>query len=166
VIGTVLMASPAGSHIGTVAHLWNKHIKPRADKRYVNEGCKAGRLKYAGACYETTNRAATDIYTASTTCAAAGGYLPPNLQLRAAALASTAVTLDAAGEWSSTEFYDDTNTWQGFVVDESGFNDPNADISSFKFRCAYNLGTGVGVQPSARSIAPRPARATRGGATG
>jgi hypothetical protein len=36
VIGTVLMATPAGSHIGTVTHLWNKHIKPRADARYLN----------------------------------------------------------------------------------------------------------------------------------
>jgi hypothetical protein len=34
VIGTVLMATPAGSHIGTVTHLWNAHIKPRADARY------------------------------------------------------------------------------------------------------------------------------------
>ena len=35
-IGTVLVATPAASHIGTVTHLWNHHIKPRADKRYVN----------------------------------------------------------------------------------------------------------------------------------
>jgi hypothetical protein len=35
-IGAVLVATPAASHIGTVTHLWNKHIKPRADKRYLN----------------------------------------------------------------------------------------------------------------------------------
>jgi len=34
VIGTVLMATPAGSHIGTVTHLWNTHIRPKADARY------------------------------------------------------------------------------------------------------------------------------------
>jgi hypothetical protein len=35
VIGTVLMATPAASHVGgTVSHLWNAHIKPRADARY------------------------------------------------------------------------------------------------------------------------------------
>jgi hypothetical protein len=35
VIGTVLMATPAASHIGSVTHLWNTHIKPKADARYV-----------------------------------------------------------------------------------------------------------------------------------
>jgi hypothetical protein len=35
-IGTVLVATPAASHIGSVTHLWNAHIKPRADTRYVN----------------------------------------------------------------------------------------------------------------------------------
>jgi hypothetical protein len=34
-IGTVLIATPAASHIGTVTHLWNNHIKPRADARYT-----------------------------------------------------------------------------------------------------------------------------------
>jgi hypothetical protein len=35
VIGTVLMATPAGSHVGgTVTHLWKAHIRPRADARY------------------------------------------------------------------------------------------------------------------------------------
>jgi hypothetical protein len=37
VIGTMLLTTSAGAHVGgTVSHLWNKHIKPRADKRYVN----------------------------------------------------------------------------------------------------------------------------------
>jgi uncharacterized protein YfiM (DUF2279 family) len=32
-----MMATPAMSHVGgTVGHLWNDHIKPRADARYVN----------------------------------------------------------------------------------------------------------------------------------
>ena len=34
-IGTVLMATPAAGHIGSVSHLWNHHIKPKADQRYV-----------------------------------------------------------------------------------------------------------------------------------
>ena len=33
-IGTVLMATPAAGHIGSVSHLWNHHIKPKADARY------------------------------------------------------------------------------------------------------------------------------------
>jgi hypothetical protein len=33
-IGIAIAATPAASHIGSVAHLWNHHIKPKADKRY------------------------------------------------------------------------------------------------------------------------------------
>jgi hypothetical protein len=37
VIGVTMMATPAMSHVGgTVGHLWNDHIKPRADARYAN----------------------------------------------------------------------------------------------------------------------------------
>jgi hypothetical protein len=36
-IGTMIVATPAMSHVGgTVSHLWNDHIKPKADARYVN----------------------------------------------------------------------------------------------------------------------------------
>jgi hypothetical protein len=40
VIGTVLVATPAGSHIGTVTHLWKQHIRPKADKRYLRYEAK------------------------------------------------------------------------------------------------------------------------------
>jgi hypothetical protein len=33
-VGVVMVGTPAGAHIGSVTHLWNKHIKPKADKRY------------------------------------------------------------------------------------------------------------------------------------
>ncbi len=36
VLGIALTASPAASHVAGWTHNWNKHIKPRADKRYVN----------------------------------------------------------------------------------------------------------------------------------
>jgi hypothetical protein len=36
-IGVVIVGTPAGAHVGgSVNHLWN-HLKPKADKRYVNE---------------------------------------------------------------------------------------------------------------------------------
>jgi hypothetical protein len=36
-IGVVMVGTPAGAHVGgSVNHLWN-HLKPKADKRYVNE---------------------------------------------------------------------------------------------------------------------------------
>ncbi|HSE82517.1 MAG TPA: hypothetical protein VLA87_12650 [Gaiellaceae bacterium] len=36
-IGIVMVATPAAAHVGgSVNHLWN-HLKPKADKRYVNE---------------------------------------------------------------------------------------------------------------------------------
>jgi hypothetical protein len=35
-IGVTMMATPAASHVGgTVGHLWNDHIKPRGDARYL-----------------------------------------------------------------------------------------------------------------------------------
>jgi hypothetical protein len=33
-IGVAIVATPAASHIGSVTHLWNHHIKPKADARY------------------------------------------------------------------------------------------------------------------------------------
>jgi hypothetical protein len=36
VIGMVMIATPAGAHVGgTVSHLWKQHIRPKADARYV-----------------------------------------------------------------------------------------------------------------------------------
>ena len=165
-IGIAIAATPAASHIGSVTHLWNHHIKPKADKRYVNEGCMSGTVKYGGVCYETTNRAAQNIYGAAAVCGDAGGYLPSNLDLRSAAVAKASITLDGAGEWSSTEFYDDTNQWQGFVVFENGANVANDDISASKFRCAYDQGTGVGIGAARRPSITRISPAGRGGATG
>ena len=37
-LGIALTASPAGSHVAGWAHNWNKHIKPKADKRYLPGG--------------------------------------------------------------------------------------------------------------------------------
>ena len=164
-IGIAIAATPAASHIGTVTHLWNHHIKPKADVRYVNEGCKSGTVAYGGTCYETTNRAAQNVYGAASICGDAGGYLPANLQLRAAAIAKASITLDGAGEWSSTEFYDDTNLWQAFVVFEDGSVVANDDVSTFKFRCAFNFGTGVGMGATARPTVTRIPPVGRGGDT-
>lgn len=37
VIGVVMLATPAGAHVGgTVGHLWKDHIKPKTDPRYAN----------------------------------------------------------------------------------------------------------------------------------
>jgi hypothetical protein len=33
-IGIAIVATPAASHIGSLTHLWNHHIKPKADARY------------------------------------------------------------------------------------------------------------------------------------
>ncbi len=42
VIGTALMASPAASHFGTVSHLWKKHVRPKADDRYLRATIQPG----------------------------------------------------------------------------------------------------------------------------
>ena len=36
-IGIAMVGTPVGAHIGSVSHLWNQHLKPKADARYVNE---------------------------------------------------------------------------------------------------------------------------------
>jgi hypothetical protein len=47
-IGVVIAGTPAGAHVGgTVAHLWNKHIKPKADKRYANAVAGTDKAKNA-----------------------------------------------------------------------------------------------------------------------
>lgn len=36
-VGVVMVGTPAGAHVSSWAHNWNKHIKPKADKRYVKK---------------------------------------------------------------------------------------------------------------------------------
>jgi hypothetical protein len=36
-LGVVIMGTPAGAHVSGWAHNWNKHVKPKADKRYVKQ---------------------------------------------------------------------------------------------------------------------------------
>jgi hypothetical protein len=48
VIGTMLLATSAGAHVGgTVSHLWNDHIKPKADARYANAVAGTDKAKNA-----------------------------------------------------------------------------------------------------------------------
>jgi hypothetical protein len=49
-IGVTMTATPAMSHVGgTVSHLWNTHIKPKADARYVKKSAiKTIQGNYAG----------------------------------------------------------------------------------------------------------------------
>jgi hypothetical protein len=34
-LGVVIMGTPAGAHVSGWAHNWKKHVKPKADKRYL-----------------------------------------------------------------------------------------------------------------------------------
>jgi hypothetical protein len=54
-IGVAIVATPAASHIGSVTHLWNHHIKPKADKRYVRA---SGVLTIPGVAFVETRAAA------------------------------------------------------------------------------------------------------------
>jgi hypothetical protein len=48
-LGTTLTAPPVYSHVGgTVAHLWTKHIRPQADKRYPTKAAAEGRYVNVG----------------------------------------------------------------------------------------------------------------------
>jgi hypothetical protein len=54
-IGIAIAATPAASHVGSVTHLWNHHIKPKADKRYVRA---SGVLTIPGVAFVETRAAA------------------------------------------------------------------------------------------------------------
>jgi hypothetical protein len=46
-IGTMIVATPAMGHVGgTVGHLWNDHIKPRGDARYLQNTVRV--VKFGG----------------------------------------------------------------------------------------------------------------------
>lgn len=103
-------------------------------------GCPANTVYSQGKCFDNATRGtATDIYDAADSCAeiiVLGGHswhLPAALELRAIRGIS-GITLDT--EWSSTEFYDDTNFWQGFRVGDGGALTPTDDLVDAPYRCA------------------------------
>lgn len=54
VIGMVMVATPAGAHVGgTVGHLWNNHIKPKADARYSKKDVRT-LLRFSGTTTDTS----------------------------------------------------------------------------------------------------------------
>ena len=121
-------------------------------------GCPAGTIETQGVCIETSNRPAGDIYDASIGCANAGRFLPNHLMLRAARQLP-GIDLDALGEWSSTEWHDDADGWEGFAVHESGFVEPTGEGAPRKFRCIAPL-ISVG---TITTVPSRPAALGRGG---
>ena len=113
VIGTVLMATPAGSHIGTVTHLWNAHIKPKADARYVRTPSKYvvanGSGPITGTLGARTILCPTAVYTPTgpqtayinTTTGQIGGAGGSTIATRAAYSADGGSTyLDAFPQWA------------------------------------------------------------------
>jgi hypothetical protein len=61
-IGVTMMATPAASHVGgTVSHLWNQHIKPRADARYANAVVGTDKAKRAANSDALNGRAANAL---------------------------------------------------------------------------------------------------------
>lgn len=125
-------------------------IKVNSDGKVVNLnsdqvdgwhlGCPANTVYSQGKCFDNATRGtATDIYDAADNCAeiiVLGGHswhLPAALELRAIRGIS-GITL--ADEWSSTEFYDDVNQWQGFRVGDNGALTPTDDLVDAPYRCA------------------------------
>lgn len=59
--GSLLSAAPVYSHVGgTVAHLWRDHIRPRADKRYLQKF--DARSRYVRVAYGTTRTNVTTSF--------------------------------------------------------------------------------------------------------
>jgi hypothetical protein len=102
--------------------------------------CPANTVFSQGKCFDNAVRGtASSIYDAADACAAIfvlGGHswhLPAALELRAIRGIS-GITLD--NEWSSTEFFDDANQWQGFRVADSGALTAAGDLTDASYRCA------------------------------
>ncbi|MBS1880780.1 MAG: hypothetical protein JST31_14815 [Actinobacteria bacterium] len=102
-------------------------------------GCPGGTQPFAGACWETTARAAATQPLAAQACTAAGGQLPDALDLRAYALTS-GVTLDAGDEWSSSiNTVTGADAYTGVTVSAAGVVNQDNQIDAKKFRCVLPL---------------------------
>jgi hypothetical protein len=65
-VGVVMVGTPAGAHIGSVTHLWSKHIKPRADKRYQKIPTTTQHYAIAGSALVAANGTRGDTLVSGT----------------------------------------------------------------------------------------------------
>lgn len=106
-------------------------------------GCPSSTVLSGGLCFDTSTRSTGNVFTASTFCADLGGglfgrgqiwKLPGVLELRAAdENGDIAIT---AEEWSSTYYFDDTNSAQAASVLGNGGTQDNDTLDVLPFRCA------------------------------
>lgn len=108
-----------------------------------NVGCAAGTVQFLGQCFETALRPATDIFTASDTCKAAGGYLGNVMELRSGR-GGHPLTLAAGGEWAGHVDADSTDGNRGTTIANSGGFSETGTLSSIPYRCVLPLVGGPG----------------------
>ncbi len=107
-----------------------------------NVGCAAGTVQFLGQCFETSTRAAADVFTASDTCKAAGGYLGDGFQLRSGR-GGTPLTLDATGEWISLFYVNGATSTAETIANGGGFLNVGT-LTTHPFRCVFPLVGGPG----------------------
>jgi hypothetical protein len=102
--------------------------------------CPSGTILFAGGCYETTARAADNLYNASKTCGSAGGRIPLAGELLAVRdqpgidLGSNGAN---TGNWAAELVHNDAST-----IDDGGANSLNlaANVTNRPFRCVLPRG--------------------------
>jgi hypothetical protein len=102
-------------------------------------GCGAGTVQFLGQCFETSLRAAANIFDASDTCTAAGGYLGSELELLSGRRGNP-LTLDSTGEWAGLA-YNNNGANDGLTVSNGLIPDFEAvGINTLHpYRCVFPL---------------------------
>jgi hypothetical protein len=101
--------------------------------------CRTGTILFAGNCYETTARAADNLYSASETCGAAGGRVPLTGELLAVRT-QPGIDLGSNGStdnWAGETVHNDAN-----AVADNGAISPNlpANVTNRPYRCVFPRG--------------------------
>jgi hypothetical protein len=102
--------------------------------------CRTGTILFAGNCYETTARAADNLYDASRTCGTAGGRVPLAGELLAIA-SQPGIDLGSngasTGNWAAELVHNDAST-----IDDSGADSVNlnANTTDRPYRCVFPRG--------------------------
>jgi hypothetical protein len=152
-IGVLMVGTPAGAHVGgSVNHLWN-HLKPKADKRYVNES----ELLWAVVRDDGTlvrDHGATHVTTAGT-----GNYrVFFNRNVRQCAYVATIGLPGASGTESPGEI-----TVVGAAVDVKAVFVTTDDSAGASAERGFHLMVNCGKTSSSARVAPSSAGVDGGG---
>jgi hypothetical protein len=115
-VGSVMVATPAGAHVGgTVNHLWG-HLMPKADARYLQQRMKT--VVVSDTALNGQHEVA--IATCPTGYRATGGGVDPNNVLTMAVTSSGPTIAGQRTLLTADGTHGSANGWWGAVVNNSG----------------------------------------------